>query len=68
MKVYLNVPYEQKDSAKRKGARWDGSRKQWFVENAENLADFMRWMPKHLTQPHIPAAGKKRPAAGGNTR
>lgn len=30
-KIYLAVPYEEKDEAKKLGAKWDPKRKKWFV-------------------------------------
>jgi len=30
-KIYLNVPYREKDEAKRYGAKWDAGAKKWFV-------------------------------------
>ena len=32
-KIYLNVPFNEKDEAKQWGARWDAGRKKWFIEN-----------------------------------
>lgn len=32
MKLYLNVPFEEKDAAKKLGARWNPQLKLWFVE------------------------------------
>lgn len=61
MRTYLNVPYSQKDAARRLGARWDGISKRWYVENVVNIAAFTRWMPEHLLRP---ASSKKAPAAG----
>ncbi len=29
-KIYLYVPYKYKDNAKKKGAKWDNERKQWY--------------------------------------
>jgi hypothetical protein len=51
MKIYLNVPYEEKDIAKRKGCHWDDFRKQWFITNPVNLDQYMRWMPENLLKP-----------------
>ena len=57
MRTYLNVPYSQKDAARRLGALWDGSR--WYVENVQRMDRFMRWMPAHLMKPaRTPAQGK----------
>ena len=52
MRVDLKVPFEEKDSAKKLGARWDATRKVWYVEDLPNLAPFLKWMPKHLTKAH----------------
>lgn len=57
MRVNLNVPYAEKDIAKKLGARWDGQGRRWYVENMENLKPFLRWMPDHLRKAHK----KKRP-------
>lgn len=49
MKTFLNVPYDQKDQAKRLGAQWDATRKSWYIYNTEDMNSFMKWMPKkHL--------------------
>jgi len=29
--VYLNIPYDNRDIAKRHGARWDAIAKKWYV-------------------------------------
>lgn len=43
-RVYLFVPFEEKDDAKSKfGAKWDAAKRQWFVKKS---ADFDE-MPKH---------------------
>lgn len=59
MKTFLFVPFDEKDEAKRLGARWDIARKIWYVENLEDLAPFLRWMPDNLTRPVKPAAKKR---------
>ena len=52
MLTYLNVPFAEKDAAKRLGARWDAGRRQWYVVDVEDMRPFMRWMPDHLRKPH----------------
>tara|TARA_A100001011_G_scaffold391447_1_gene476943 strand:- start:84 stop:782 length:699 start_codon:yes stop_codon:yes gene_type:complete len=44
-KIYLNVPYEEKDEAKSMGARWDKSKKRWYIEpkNKYKLQMMGRW-------------------------
>jgi|ETNmetMinimDraft_14_1059893.scaffolds.fasta_scaffold18694_1 hypothetical protein len=32
--IYLTVTYEEKEEAKKLGARWDGSRKKWYIPTA----------------------------------
>ncbi|OKL46284.1 hypothetical protein BSR28_07015 [Boudabousia liubingyangii] len=51
-RIYLNVPYREKEAAKSLGARWDPTRKLWYVL-AEKVAPpmgpgiepFARWEP-----------------------
>ena len=31
-KIYLNVPYDEKDEAKQMGAKWDKSKKRWYIQ------------------------------------
>lgn len=52
MITYLKVPYQDKDQAKRRGARWNPARKLWFIENVDDIAQFMQWMPAHLKKPY----------------
>jgi hypothetical protein len=41
--VFLNVPFAEKDEAKRLGARWDAARKKWYVPNGVDAEQFSRW-------------------------
>ena len=41
--VFLNVPFAEKDEAKRLGARWDPARKKWYVPNGVDAGQFSRW-------------------------
>ena len=40
---YLTVPYEQKDTAKRLGARWDPGAQRWYIPAGIDPAPFARW-------------------------
>ena len=42
-KIYLNVPYAQKDAAKALGARWDPTHKKWYVPGNINVSLFDAW-------------------------
>jgi transposase-like protein len=44
-RIYLNVPYAQKDNAKSRGARWDSTARKWYVPSDANLATFQSWLP-----------------------
>ena len=39
-KVFLNVPFTQKDEAKALGARWDATQKKWYVLDDKDLSPF----------------------------
>lgn len=45
-KYYINVPFEEKDDAKAKGAKWDFEEKKWYYTENENPEDFEAWAPK----------------------
>jgi hypothetical protein len=49
-KVYLNVPYVDKDEAKRLGARWDDAQRKWFISQIMDFRPFSRWLPDELKQ------------------
>ena len=51
MKTFLEVPYREKDEAKRLGAIWSPGHKKWYVEDKEDLMPFLKWMPDHLREP-----------------
>jgi len=41
-KIYLNVPYAEKDFAKEHGARWDPKKKKWWTKEVnEQLKKFV---------------------------
>ena len=42
-KVYLNVPFAEKDAAKALGAKWDAIKKSWYVPAKGDLSLFSRW-------------------------
>jgi len=42
-KIYLNVPFAQKDHAKGLGAKWDASKKKWYIfSNASNKDELLQ--------------------------
>lgn len=42
----LNVPYADRDQAKALGARWEPSRRCWYVPDGLDLQPFRRWIPE----------------------
>jgi hypothetical protein len=42
-KLYLDVPFAQKDQAKALGARWDAARKKWYAPPGVDSAPFAQW-------------------------
>jgi Domain of unknown function (DUF5710) len=44
-RIYLNVPYSQKDTAKSLGARWDQGTRRWFVPSKIPIDQFNQWLP-----------------------
>jgi hypothetical protein len=57
VRTNLLVPFAEKDAAKKLGARWDATRKVWYVESVENLAAFSKWLPGQQAAP-VATAGK----------
>lgn len=45
-KIYLSVPFEEKDRAKELGARWDPDEKRWYFTDESKSELFKEWMPK----------------------
>jgi hypothetical protein len=44
--LLLEVPFADKDRAKKIGARWDGARKKWYVPQGGDADLFKAWWPK----------------------
>lgn len=46
MIVWLEVPFAEKDAAKKRGALWSAERKKWFVDSPKSFAPYLKWMSK----------------------
>lgn len=50
MNLYLNVPYAEKDEAKKFGAKWNPKLKKWYIQiyldEPEKYLDFSKWLLK----------------------
>lgn len=42
-RIYLKVPYQEKELAKDYGSRWDSDHKMWFINNYQPVGDFRHW-------------------------
>ncbi len=47
-KKYLNVSYEDRELAKRLGARWDPSVKKWYCPQGAPLAKIFTWRSQQI--------------------
>ena len=43
-RIWLNVPYADKDQAKSLGCRWDPERKRWYAKLCTEPSLIHRWM------------------------
>jgi hypothetical protein len=45
--IYLNVSFADKDEAKTLGARWDRTRKKWYIDTQQVTTEaFSKWLPR----------------------
>lgn len=43
-RIYLNVPFIEKEQAKALGARYDITKSSWYVEDDRDLSPFQKWL------------------------
>jgi hypothetical protein len=51
MRTNLIVDFKEKDKVKALGAQWDSARKVWYIEDVENIEQFLPWIPNNLKKP-----------------
>jgi len=56
--IYLDCPFIEKDRAKALGAKWDFSKKMWFIYDNMDPTPFAEWLPNSTTKP-VPAVKTK---------
>jgi len=44
-RIYLDVPYAEKDAAKQLGAQWDNVQRKWWISAAMPKRPFSKWLP-----------------------
>jgi hypothetical protein len=45
MRINLVTPFAEKDAVKALGARWDATKKLWYIIDVSDLTSFLRWIP-----------------------
>lgn len=71
MRINLVTPFAEKDAAKALGARWDSTKKLWYIVDVADLTPFLRWIPnlEAATQESVGSdAQATRPAEAGQIR
>lgn len=46
MQLFIDCPYEEKDEAKKLGAKWDGVKKRWYASDEETFGKLEKWHNK----------------------
>ncbi len=54
--TYLTTAFKDREQVKALGAKWDPSRKQWYVSAGRELAPFAAWLPAGIQAPPTVAA------------
>ena len=62
--IVLKVPYAEKDEAKALGARWNPTRKCWYVPDGKSREPFARWLAGGPDAPAGDAPASSRDAFG----
>ena len=50
-RLYIDVPFKEKDIAKSLGARWDRQQKSWYVPSGFDTSPFIQWFPSGEASP-----------------
>lgn len=61
--VFLTVPYAEKDAAKALGARWNPTRRRWYVPDGVATEPFAKWCDGAPVHEAGPGTGGAAPAA-----
>ena len=63
--ISLKVPFNEKDSAKALGARWNAEAKQWYVPQGIDAAPFEKWFTS--SQSSSPTQPASKPITSSKT-
>lgn len=59
-RIYLNVPYKEKDAASDLGAKWDRREKSWYVPEGKDVNPFEKWLKRDESMQERKAQGPER--------
>jgi hypothetical protein len=59
MRINLVTPFAEKDAVKALGARWDATKKCWYVVDVKDLTPFAMWIPNMVATVDVPGASPK---------
>ena len=54
-KIYIDVPFSEKEEAKSLGARWDRQKKSWYIPSGLNEQNFSKWLAESSSQKLSPS-------------
>ncbi|MFY8352927.1 zincin-like metallopeptidase domain-containing protein [Pseudoalteromonas sp. SSM20] len=60
-RVFLNVPYKEKEEAKNLGAKWDRQARQWYIRSSMKQEPFSKWLDAENNKQSIPVESKPAP-------
>ena len=65
-RLYLNVPFREKDAAKALGARFDSDLKLWYAQSATDASTFSKWLPAAIAASvvAVPASAQEQHYSG----
>ena len=61
-KTFLVCPFAENQEAKQLGARFDGDKKKWYVQENTYLAPFAKWLPAGMPVTPLAAANGESPS------
>lgn len=61
MRINLVTPFAEKDAVKALGARWDATKKLWYIVDVADLSPFLRWIPNLAAATEDSTDGATRP-------
>ncbi len=59
-RIYLTVPFAEKDAAKSLGARWDSDKKQWYFLSDRDSAPFAKWIASGSSSSPTKSSGQSK--------